>query len=406
MDRLFWSGPWLVLFCILFHPELCHAFPDKQKLEHEERVLAIMDPIDLQTQHADLAWGEFLRKNFQLNLKWKVISHDTMLAKFKDYKIDPKFPCHEFQCAFDAGNVLGAEFVLFGSITNLDDIYAFTFNLVHVPTSQVVWSKVGDVRKRQSGTPASALESTLAQMRENLVPESVRTGRREKRGLLSVLDLSAAASTPSRMMAERVATHLYASRSYDLMGKKEMEELLLALGINKGGFNPTDSSIFWLGGKMDITHLVYSRLLNDKGAGLKLQLALYDVTAKKKVREWPAKSTEDFRKLLEFEDKFFASLFKSTEYEITVNSNPATARHWSMAGAGISLTMSAIFGFLAFESNLDAENEFNNFQNARSRESAKELQAKVLDKEKNTMVMGLLSGLSLVGTGGFLIFSF
>ena len=140
-------------------------------------------------------------------------------------------------------------------------MYTFTFNLVHVPTSQVVWSRVGEVRKRQLGTPSAAMEVALTQLARDLGPDQVRTGRREKRGLLTVLDLSAAGSTPSRIMAERVATHLYASRNYDIMGRKEMEELLAALDINKAELVPSDSGIYKLGGKMDVTHLVYSRLV-------------------------------------------------------------------------------------------------------------------------------------------------
>ena len=399
-------GFWLFVFLFGLSIVPCLAFPDQAKLLNDERVLAIMDPIDLHTQRVDPEWGDFLRKNFQANPKWKVIRADTMASKFKDYKLDPKAACHEFQCAFDAGNILGAEFVLFGSITGLNDVYAYTFNLVHVPTSQVVWSKVGDVRKKQLGQPAAALEATLVQMAGDLGPDQVRTGRRDKRGLLSVLDLSAGGSTPSRMMAERVATHLYASRNYDIMGKKEMEELLSALDITKSGFNPTDSSIFWLGGKMDITHLVYSRLLTDKSGAYELHLALYDVAAKKKLREWPSKSTEDFRNLLAFEDKFFASLFKGSEYDVGAGSNPSETKHWTLAGAGMSLVLGAAFGYLSYAASSDADKEYENFQGARSRESAERLQSRVLAKERSSVVFGVLGGLSLASAGGFLVFSF
>ncbi len=406
MDCIFRSGHWLAVFLFGISIVPCLAFPDKQKLEYDERIMAIMDPVDLHTQRIDPEWGEFLRRNFQTNPKWKIILADTMASKFKDYRLDPRAACHEFQCAFDAGNILGAEFVLFGSITALNDLYAFTFNLVHVPTSQVVWSKVGHVRKKQLGQPAAALEATLVQMAGSLGPDQVHTGRRDKRGLLSVLDLSAGGSTPSRMMAERVATQLYASRNYDIMGKKEMEELLSALDINKSGFNPTDSSIFWLGGKMDITHLVYSRLLTDKSGSYELHLALYDVAAKKKLREWPPKSTQDFRTLLEFEDKFFASLFKASEYDISASANPVETRHWTLAGAGMSMVLGAAFGYLAYAASSDADKEYAEFQGARSRESAERLQSRVLAKERSSVVFGVLGGLSLASAGGFLIFSF
>lgn len=352
----------------------------------------------------DVEWGEFLRKSFAGNLKWSVITRDTLSAKFKEYKLDPKNPCHEFQCAFDAGNILSAEFVMFGSITGVDELYAFTLNLVHVPTSQTIWSRVGEIRKRQLGTPSSAMEATLAQIAGDLGPDQVRTGRRDKRGLLTVLDLSAAGSTPSRIMAERVATHLYASRNYDIMGRKEMEELLTALGINKAAFNPADTAIYTLGGKMDITHLVYSRLLATKSGGLQLQLALYDIAARKKVREWPSQSTSDFRKLLQFEEKFFRSLFQSPEYD--AGASIGTSSRWTWTGAALSLAAGAACGYMSYAASRDADKAYDRFRQARSRESAETLQAKVEDRDRSSLVWGILGGVGVAGAGGFLVFSF
>jgi hypothetical protein len=394
-----------VLIGLLEKP--CEGFSEqaKESNRREERVLAVMDPIDLHTQQIDFEWGEFLRKSFAANADWKVIPRDTLSARFRDYRLDPRAPCHEFQCAFDAGNILSAEFVMFGSVTSLDDLYAYTLNLVHVPTSQTVWSRVGEIRKRQLGAPSAAMEATLAQIAGDLGPDRVRTGRRDKRGLLTVLDLSAAGSTPSRIMAERVATHLLASRNYDIMGRKEMDELLAALDINKGAFIPTDSAIYKLGGKMAITHLVYSRLLAAKGGGMQLQLALYDIAANKKVREWPSQTTMDFRKLLEFEDKFFTSLFKSQEYDAGAAA-PRGPRHWTWAGAGLSLLMGAAFGYLSYEASQDADKEYARFQAARSREAAESRQDKVEEKERSSIMYGVMGGISVAGAGGFLIFSF
>lgn len=373
--------------------------------EDEQRVLAILDPVDLHSQRVDQEWGEFLRRSFAANRKWKVLSRDTVIAKFTEYHIDPGAPCHEFQCAFDAGNVLSAEFVLFGSVTSQNDLYAFTLNLVHIPTSQTLWSRVGEVRKKQLGAPSASLEAALNRIAGELGPDAVRTGRREKIGLLSVLDLSAAASTPSRIMAERVATHLYASRNYDIMGRKEMDELLKALDINKRGFIPSDSAIFALGGKMDITHLVYSRLLATREGGMELRLALYDIANRRKVREWPSRSTMDFGKLLEFEDKFFKSLYKLPEYGAGV-SGLQPPSHWTWAGAVLSLGAGAAFGYLSWAAGRDADREYAKFQAARSRGTAESAQARVVDKEHSSIVFGILGGLGMAGAGGFLVFSF
>lgn len=356
---------------------------------------------------ADSEWGDFLRKRFAANPKWKVVSRDTMLAKFKDYKVEAKTPCHEFQCAFDAGNIFPAEFVLFWSLTNVDDLYAYTLNLVHVPTSQTIWSRVGEARKRQLGTPTAAAEAALAQIADWLGPNQVRTGRREKRGQLTVLDLSAAGSTPSRVMAERVATHLYASRNYDIMGKKEMDELLGALGINKTAFVPTDTAIYTLGRKMELTHLVYSRLLATRDGGLQLQLALYDIANRKKVREWPSPATQDFRKLLQFEAGFFTSLFQLPEYDGgPMPAEPETGIRWTWAGAAASLAAGVACGYMAYASSRDADRAYDRFRDARSRESAQSYRSQVISGDRGALTWGIMGGLGLAATGGFLVFSF
>jgi hypothetical protein len=390
----------------LFH-SFCAGFSEeaKQGKDTEQRVLAILDPIDLHTQRPDPEWGDYLRKSFAANPKWKVLTRDTVISKLKDYRIDPQAACHEFQCSFDAGNILSAEFILFGSVTSQEELYAYTLNLVHVPTSQTIWSRVGEVRKKQVGLPYASLEAAFTQIASGLGPDEVRTGRRDKRGLLTVLDLSAAGSTPSRIMAERVATHLYASRNYDIMGRKEMEELLKALDINKGGLIPTDTALFSLGGKMDVTHLVYSRLTSTREGKMQLQLALYDIAAHRKVREWPSQPTDDFKKLLEFEDRFFTNLFRSPEYDAGAPSMRSSGR-WTWAGAGLSLAVGAAFGYLAYTANQDADREYDRFLAARSREAAEDRQSKVLEKEHSSVLYGILGGLSLAGAGGFLVISF
>ena len=123
--RIFpWTGPCLALTLLGLLSFPCGAFSEQEEPvdEKERRVLAILDPIDLHTQRADPEWGEFLRKSFASNPGRKVLSRDSARAKFEEYLLDSRVPCHEFQCAFDAGNILSAEFVLFASVTGLDEL--------------------------------------------------------------------------------------------------------------------------------------------------------------------------------------------------------------------------------------------------------------------------------------------
>jgi hypothetical protein len=398
-------GLGLILAFLAASPAGAFSEAAKQGGEAEQRVLAVLDPIDLHIMKPDPDWGDFLRRGFTANRGWRVITRDTMIAKMKEYGVDTRAPCHEFQCAFDAGNILSAEFVLFGSITSMDDLYAYTLNLVHVPTSQTVWSQVGEVSKRQLGAPGAAMESALAQIADWLGPDKVRTGRREKLGQSTVLDLSAAGSTPSRVMAERVATHLYSSRNYDIMGKKEQDELLAALGIDKTAFIPTDSSIYQLGNKMGISHLVYSRLLATKEGGMQLRLALYDIAARRKIRERPSRSTQDFRKLLQFEESFFASLFPSPGSQEAAGT--ATVRkRWTWAGAGAGLAFAAACGYLSYTAGRDADRAYARFQDGRSRETVESSEARVKDLDRSSRTWAILAGAGVLGAGAFVVLSF
>lgn len=375
------------------------------------QTLAVFDPLNLHNQSPDAEFGDFLRKAFVEHPKWRLIPKDTVVARFKDYKMDASAACHEFQCSFDAGNVLAAEYVLFGSITPWGDLYAYTLNITHVRSSQVVWSRVGEVLRKQMGSPAAAVEASLAQIIDDLDPEEMDTRRGLRRGLLTVLDLSPAGGTPSRVMAERVATHLYASRNFDIMSRRELEELLAALEVKKNGIAATDSSIFGLGGKMDITHLVYSRLTGKGSAGkggeqFHLQLALYDIASGKKVRDWPSQPTNDFRKILEFENKFFASLFKLPEYDNARDTEAGWSPALTYGGVGLGLALSTVFGLLAYSAWQEADQDYAEFRGARSRESALASKEKVEENDRKALVFSGLGGLSLAGAGAVLILSF
>ena len=409
--RFFWLPClWLGLM-LLDAGALIAAAPAGQSADPPGHSVAVFDPVNLHNQTPDLEFGELIRKAFTENSRWHVIPNDTVTARFKDYKMNARTACHEFQCSFDAGNVLAAEYVVFGSITPWGDLYAYTLNITHVRSSQVVWSKVGEVLRRQLGQPAAAMEATLGQIIEGLDPEELDTRRGLRRGLLTVLDLSPGGSTPSRVMAERVATHLYASRNFDIMSRRELDELLGALDMKKSAFAPTDSGIFTLGGKMDITHFVYSRLTTKGSAGkggeeFQLQLALYDIAASKKVRDWPSQPTNDFRKILEFENKFFSSLFKMPDYDNEKDIEKSWGPAMTYTSVGLGLAMSTVFGVLAWSAWQEADQDYAEFKGARSREAAMASKQRVEDNDRKALVFSGLGALSMAGAGAMLVISF
>jgi hypothetical protein len=274
---------------------------------------------------------------------------------------------------------------------------------VHVPTAQVVWSRAGQVRRSRGPNPGAGLEGILQQTLGELRPEKLNVLRADKRGMITVLDLSPG-SVASRVMAERVSTHLYGTRHYDIMSRRELDELLSAMDIRTRDLAATDSAMFQVGGKMGISHLVYSRLTDSAGT-FSLKLALFDVAARSKLREWPSQPTADFQKLLQFEDKFFTSLLKRPGGGEEGRPQGRDKR-WVYGGAGLGLVVSTTLGFLAYAQYRNADKEFERYQEARSREEADRHQQAVEDSERNTWVFGALSGASLLGGGAVLVFDF
>jgi hypothetical protein len=218
------------------------------------RSLTVMDPVDLTTGLPDPESGAMLRRTLSANAHWNVLPGDTTLKRMREYGLDPDMPCMEFQCAFDAGNALQTEFVLFGTTTSLPEMHAYTLDLVHVPTSQVAWSRAGEAPKRggerKQNRKGYILEGSLQFAVSDLEPASLNLRKNPSLGLLGVMD--AGQSTPhSRVALHRALTHAYASRAYDLLGPAEMDELLAALDLRGGPADPRGGPADPRGGPAD-----------------------------------------------------------------------------------------------------------------------------------------------------------
>lgn len=374
------------------------------------RSLAVLDPADLQVQARSHEWGAALRDLFAQSPAWKVVGADTMEAKFREYKVDPASACHEFQCAFDAGNILLADFVAFGSVTQVDDWYVYTLNIVNVAASQVAWSRTGEIRRGEGARPGEALGGAFQRMIAEIDPAALAGPKVPKRGMITVLDLSAG-SAPSRVLAERLATHLYATRSYDIMSEAEQKELLGALGIGKARFSPTDTGLASLGSRMGVSHLLYSQLTG-QDPDFRLGLALYDVEAKRRLRDWPARGSGDFRKLLRVEDDFFSSLSQTGPAvpEAAPAASGARSGHsgkaWWWAAAGASLAASAGLAVLSWQADVQADKAYERYRLAQSGPTAADAEKATRDQQRRTRLYAGASGLFLLGAGAGAVIAF
>ncbi len=367
--------------------------------------LAVLDPVDLITRKPDSAWGNFLRGRFAAQPDWKVIGRDSMSAKDKAYSFSAYRDCHEFQCAFDAGNIFPAEYVLFTSLTRLDGIYAYTMNLLHVPTSRTLWSGTGQAGPGRSGDPRLALEAAWTRRVGRFQSGKVPQGAKARLGHITVLDLSPGHWAPAQVIAERAATHLTASGVFDIMGGREQDELVDALVIDRAGFIPSDTALIGLGRRMGVTHMVSSRLMEDRREGIRLELAYYDIAKGRKVKAGRSGFTPNPVDYLRFETEFFSSRFGIERDAEDGLEGPGgrRGRAWLAAAGGVAAGAVGIAGgWLAYRFDRDSRAKYGRIGESRSRETAQALRGDAAALESRSRiwggvgVAGLMAGAALI----------
>jgi hypothetical protein len=390
--------------------------------------LTVLDPVNLSDNRPDAAAGRALRKALARNPKWSVVPGDSAARTLKATGLSPDSACVEFQCAFDAGNALQTEFVLFGTSTTLPDLRAFTLDLVHVPTSQVVWTRVGEIppgrakgpakRERNAAADSLVVEGSLPSVVAGLDPAALDLRKKPSSGSLGIMD-AGRPSAHSRVALHRALSRAYASRAYDLLGPSEMEELLSALGIRGGSaasFPPTGPGAFAgfggsgnmnatpylhddmlsLGSAMDVRYLLWTKVNHD-GPGYAMDLALYDVAGRRTMRYWPAADTADFRSALRAEDRFLSVL--GAEAPQPVPASPVASGNLKTVGKAVAIAMAAAvgvsFGVLAYQKKQSADSDYRRFQGAQSEQEAAQTREKVEDQDTEARAYGIAGGLSL-----------
>jgi hypothetical protein len=367
--------------------------------------LAVLDPVDLNTQKSDPEWGEFLRLRFAANPSWKMIGLDSMRAREKEFGFSAYRNCHEFQCAFDAGNIFSAEYVLFSSISRIGGIYAYTLNLVHVPASGTVWSRAGEAGADGIGNPRLRMEDILTRRIARLSPGNLRAGKRGKLGQITVLDLSLGSWAPARVLAERVATHLHSIGTFDIMGGREQDELIKALGIDKAEFIPTDSAVIALGERLGVTHLISFRLAKNSRQEIGVDLGYYDIAAHAKVKGGRSGYSREYPDIFRYETGFFASLFPLEKDDVDDLRRPGGSRlRWAAGAAGIATGIAG--GILAYRFDEASRKKYGRLEEARSRESALELQGEAAHLQRNSRIWGAVGLAGMLAGGVFLALSF
>jgi hypothetical protein len=395
------------------------------------RTLAVLDPVDLTTNLPDPLAGKLLRRNLAANPAWRVLSGDSIAKQLRDLGMDPELPCSEFQCAFDAGNALQSEFVLFGTSTDLPEVNAYTLGLAHIPTSQMVWSRVGQAPNRfgEGGRTArrgNILEGPLRFAVSDLDPASLDMRKRPSQGLLGVID--GGQSTPhSRVAMYRALAHAYATRTYDMLGPSELEALVAALDLDRNkGQNPNaqetvaagtgpssphgkggsaqeppgSRDMLALGKQMGVRYLLRSETRTE-GREYSMDLSLYDVNAGRKIREWPSRGTTDYESLLNLEDRFMTALGEG-EHGAGADGfapRPAGTRHpvrtfFKASSVSMAVLGAGALGYMAWRSHAQADQAYSDFKTADNHTEVDRARSRVIRKDSDTRKFGILSGLT------------
>lgn len=269
--------------------------------------MAVLDLVDLADNQQRVEVSERLRKALSLTGKWSIIPRDSLIKRLNEFNLNPYQGCNNPQCSFDIGNVVQAEYVLFGTSSLVSGIQAVTLKYLHIPSAKIVWTKVLEGEGISDAERLNILERRFTAIGQELSKVRSEPNKNQHGNSLAIVDLSES-SVQSRAFFERVCTRIYGNAYYDLMSPTELTELLGALEINKYSVVPSLENMVGLGQKLGVSNLLYSRLYRD-GRSFIYRLAMYDIKSKSLVLELPPQPSEDLIKLLDYEKVFFNTLF-------------------------------------------------------------------------------------------------
>lgn len=373
------------------------AFPDPPSARP---LLAVLDPVDLSQARSLPPAGEALRNAAREAERFRLLSGPETEAKLREFKWNAGRPCHEFQCAFEAGNVLMAEYVLFGTLTPLDGLHAYSFNVLDTRSGRVVESAVGHASRNPEDPGADPSLAHLAAFASALDPSRYDGGPKAGQGLIAVLDGNPE-SPESRVLTDRIGTHVHGFRTHDLMGQTELEELADAMGISLASLAASDSGLLLLGARLNIDCLVRSKL--ERGPrGQRLELALFDIAGKRRVRSWTSNTTGDFGEILRFESRFFKTLKDwpagagggSGEGPVAAQGGTRWGRTL-LALAGI--TTAGGLGAMAYASHRRADEAYRRAESSLG-PAAGDWKRRTETADRSTLIFGGLAALALGGS--------
>jgi hypothetical protein len=358
------------------------------------RTLLVLDPVDLSNETQKRPVGDFLRKRADDGGRWRVMDGDSARKHMKEFRLDAETPCKEFQCAFDAGSALGLEFVLFGTVAPMGELQAYTLNLLHVPTAQVVWARAGETLRREDEYPIQAQKRALDWALSDLDLSRLDLRKRSGRAPVAVFE-DGSGTVQSKALHERAVAHLYAARRFDLVNPSEMDDLLKAMDVPPPQPYAPEESLLALGKKLEVRYVLSARLAQSKH-DYHLKVSLHDFESPQQKRPWKARGTSDFGKVLRMEDGFFSDLADRDPLDRPLASPSRLKTAGKVLTVTLALAAGAGLGYLAYESKREADSEYDRFQASQSQQQAESSRQNVRDKDEQAGRYGIFGGLSLM----------
>ncbi len=307
--------------------------------------LAVLDLVDLSENQFKVEISSVIRHDLVESGKWNVVSRDSALKKYTEFNLNPNQICNNSQCSFDIGNILQADYVLYGTTAPLGSMEAITLKLLHIGSAKIIWTKVTESQSTIPSEKAKNWEKAFAKFSHELDPILLNAIKSKVKKPLAVVDLSEN-SFISRVFFERVCTRIYGSTQYDLMSPTELNELLAALEVNKFSIASSNDNMIGLGQKLGVSNLVYTKLNRD-GRSYVYRLSMFDISHKNLVLEMPPQPTEDLVKLLDSERIFFNTLFSNEKEEKEIANVPKVEEKKTNTMLWLSLGALGVGGGLA-----------------------------------------------------------
>ena len=169
------------------------------------------------------------------------------------------------------------------------------------------------------------------------------------------------------------------------------------MGIPLHDIETSDSGMIALGARLNVAYLVHSKLGKD-ARGTRLELALFDIAGKRRIRDWPSTSKRDFQDILHHENRFFTTLNGPSKSVASRSARKTEARRskWSrgfLSTAGIFAA--AGLTAMAWTLHSGADDAHNRAEKALSVEKAEAFKAEAREKDQRTVWIGGLAALSL-----------